>query len=105
MRSFRIVLAILLGLSLGLGPAWAGIGKPAAAPKHDCMGKAKGSCPCDDGPAPCKAASCKIACGSIFGLTASVDPALPRPLATTVGPAEPVLRSVRTWSDPPIPRS
>ena len=105
MRSFRIVLAILLGLSLGLGPAWAGVGKPSAGPMYDCMSKAKGSCPCDDGPAPCQAASCKTACGSSFGLTASVDPVLPRPLVTVLGPAGPVLSSVRAWFDPPVPRS
>ena len=105
MKLFRLILAILLALLLGLAPVFAGAQKPSAAAMQGCMGKAKSSCPCDGGSMPCGTASCKIACSGVLGVVATVESALVQRSVVVVAASVSGLRSIRPWYDPPVPRS
>ncbi len=105
MKLFRLILAIGLALMLGVAPVLAGVHEQSSAAMQDCMGKAKGSCSCDIGSAHCGTISCKVACNGILGLVPAGDPIAIVRLAVAVAATVADPRSIRPWSDIPVPRS
>lgn len=105
MKLFRLFLAIVLALMLGVAPVLAGVHNQSSAAMQDCMGKPKGSCSCDSGSAHCGTISCKVACNGILGLVPAAVPTAPVRLAVAIAATVSDPQSIRPWSDTPVPRS
>ena len=105
MRIARFLLALMLALTLGGAPVLAGYGKVVGTATHDCMGKAKTGCPCDDGQLPCATDSCKLICAGVVVLPSGATGMTHPRVGRYELPGSAPMRQQHPNADPPVPRA
>jgi hypothetical protein len=105
MRTYRLVIAVLLAVSFAALPVAAGMARVHAASSEMSMGASGDDCPCCDAAHRCPADTCMLKCFNVSVIAIEGAPfvaPVPAPFAAAILPT---LVAFSARPDPPPPRS
>ena len=105
MRTYRLVIAVLLALGFTVLPVAAGMAKVHAASSEMSMGASGDDCPCCNAAHKCPADTCMLKCFNVTAIALEASPVLAPLPAPFTPPSVTTMAAFSARPDPPPPRS